>query len=206
MIKHCIMRTVLALLIASQSVFWAARSFGRWVWGRCMKILDLWCYTTVLLQMSQKYFLYFVNFCSPDSARRRVPPSKAPDMFWRYTGGVLVSAVTNGILFLIYPCHFRCWITSAVYSALQNNELSRDEPLSGFGTVIAVAATESLNDFFGKEVSPWARDDSVFLWWSGTESTITEATTGLMYQSRMMMDGWWAWSNRWNCWQRKPKY
>jgi hypothetical protein len=134
------MRTVLAPWIASQSFFWVARSFGRWVRVRCMKILDLWCYNTVLLLMSQTYFLYFVNFCSLDSARRRAPPGEAPDMFWRCAPGVLVSAVTNGILFLIYPCHFRCWITSAVYLAPQNNKLSRHEPLSAFSTILAVAA------------------------------------------------------------------
>jgi hypothetical protein len=29
-----------------------------------------------------------------------------------------------------------------------------------------------------------------FLGWSGTESTITEANTGLLYQPRVRMDGW----------------
>jgi hypothetical protein len=32
------------------------------------------------------------------------------------------------------------------------------------------------------------RDPTFPLWWSAAESTITEATTALLYQPRMMMD------------------
>jgi hypothetical protein len=39
----------------------------------------------------------------------------------------------------------------------------------------------------------------------GTKSTVTEATTGLLYQPwRIMADD--EWSSRWNARQRKPKY
>jgi hypothetical protein len=99
-----------------------------------------------------KIFPLLCQLLFPDSAGLRAPHGKAPDVFWRHTDGSYAGSYEWGSFF-IFPCHFRCWITFAVYSAVQNNDLFPHKPLSGFNTIITVCCYNI--------ISPLTRDESV---------------------------------------------
>jgi hypothetical protein len=74
---------------------------------------------------------------------------------------------------------------------------------------VAVGKTRRYSHDISCIVSRGTGTASMSFWgggWSGTESSITEATTGLLYQPWMMMDDKDLRSNRRNYWQEKPKY
>jgi hypothetical protein len=52
----------------------------------------------------------------------------------------------------------------------------------------------------------WRLEASFSLGWSGTEPIITKVAYWPIIPAPDDDRWWWVWSNRWNAWQRKPKY